>query len=114
MQPFRRDRQCAVALIGLVLAPGLLLIEPAPLAHALTFTVNSTTDPPDALPGDGVCATDPLPGEGVRCTLRAAVMEADFLGGSHAITLSAGNYVLTIPPSGSNDASTGDLNLQAS
>src|SRR4051812_12649506 len=90
-----------------ILAP--LLLQPTP-ALALTFTVNSTVDEPDATSGDGVCASAPSG----ACTLRAAIMEANFLGGSHAITLPAGNYVLTRAPSGTNDASTGDLNVGAS
>ena len=38
-----------------------------------TFTVNSTADTPDATVGDGICATP----RG-RCTLRAAIQEADW------------------------------------
>lgn len=38
----------------------------------ITFNVNSTDDRVDANPGDGVCATS----NPVRCTLRAATMEA--------------------------------------
>jgi len=114
MRWFRRGRPGTVVLVGFALALGLLLVQPAPAAHALTFTVTTTTDAPDALPGDGVCATATLPSEGVRCTLRAAVMEANFLGGSHSITLPSGNYVLTIAPANPNDDATGDLNVQAS
>ena len=76
-----------LVVLGALLAP--LLLQPTP-ALALAFTVNSTIDEPDAIPGDGVCLSTP---SGV-CTLRAAVMEANFLGGSHSITLPC-NYVLT-------------------
>ena len=57
------------------LAPG------DPIAH--TFVVNSTADTPDAANGDGVCA-DSLG----RCTLRAAMTEADWLNGNDRITFS--------------------------
>src|SRR4051794_36970911 len=72
--------------IGLVWA--LLSLAYAPVTHAATFTVDSQTDAiggvtavVDDNPGDGICATAPLPGEGVRCTLRAAIMEANALPG---------------------------------
>jgi hypothetical protein len=45
-----------------------------------TFTVKSNADTPDALPGDGLCA-DALG----RCTLRAAISEADYLPGDDRI-----------------------------
>ncbi|MCY7416894.1 MAG: right-handed parallel beta-helix repeat-containing protein [Chloroflexi bacterium] len=46
----------------------------------LTFTVTSTADTADALRGDGVCADT----QG-RCTLRAAIGEADFLKGDDRV-----------------------------
>lgn len=45
-----------------------------------TFTVNSTADTPDAIPGNGVCND----GMGA-CTLRAAIMEANALAGADTI-----------------------------
>ncbi|HEY7024449.1 MAG TPA: putative Ig domain-containing protein, partial [Candidatus Limnocylindrales bacterium] len=50
-----------------------------PIVH--TFVVNSTADTPDAANGDGICA-DSLG----RCTLRAAMTEADWLNGNDRIT----------------------------
>ena len=81
-------------LLGLAvgLAWDLLGSGGVPAAHAATFTVESQTDAVDANPGDGVCATAPLPSESVRCTLRAAVMEANALAGPDIISLSAGTY----------------------
>jgi CSLREA domain-containing protein len=60
---------------------------------AYSFTVNSTADSHDADPGDGVCAD----GQG-RCTLRAAVEEADAdpAGSTISISLPAGTYDLTL------------------
>jgi CSLREA domain-containing protein len=81
-------------------------------AHAAgpTFTVNSPSDVVDANPGNGICDT----GGGV-CTLRAAVMEANHTAGGD-VTIRFGltgsvTYLLTIPPSGSDDETTGDLNI---
>ncbi len=60
----------------------LLLAALALQAHAaVVLTVNSTGDAPDAALGDGVCAT--ATGE---CTLRAAIQEANALGGLDTIT----------------------------
>ncbi|WP_051871201.1 CSLREA domain-containing protein [Chloroflexus sp. MS-G] len=59
---------------------------PVPTVMAATFTVNTTNDTADANPGDGVCADS-----AGRCSLRAAVMEANALGGGpHTIVLQAG------------------------
>ncbi len=63
----------AFVVLGL-LALAALLTGPAPLAHAATFTVNSTGNGADSDPGDGVCET--ASGNGV-CTLRAAIQEAN-------------------------------------
>jgi uncharacterized repeat protein (TIGR01451 family) len=62
-----------------------------PEAHAATFDVNDTGDVGDANPGDGVCDD----GSG-KCTLRAAIEEANALAGSDTINLHApGPYNLT-------------------
>lgn len=91
-------------LLGLVGAVALLLFVGA--ADAATLTVNSTTDVVDINPGNGVCADATG-----ACTLRAAVMEANALGGADTITLPAGTYTLTIPGTGENAAVTGDLDI---
>ncbi len=72
-------------------------------AVAATFTVNTTADTPDARPGDGVCADS-----SGNCSLRAAIMEANALGGSHTIVLQSGQtYTL------SRDTAAGDENNAA-
>ena len=102
----------------LALAAGLL-IEPSSGGIALAaspFTVDSTTDAIDDNIGDGVCAT--MTG---TCTLRAAIQEANALGGGttapqQAINVPAGTYLLTIanPPNQVEDnAATGDLDIKA-
>jgi CSLREA domain-containing protein len=93
----------AVALM-LALAPG------AGPAHGATFTVDSTADAPDANPGDGKCAAALPP----KCTLRAAIMEANALAGTDTITVPSGTYPLTIAGQGEDDAATGDLDVKAS
>ena len=61
-------------------------------ASATTFTVTSTVDAPDAIPGDGICDD----GTG-NCTLRAAINESDFSGGANVINVPAGTFILTGP-----------------
>jgi CSLREA domain-containing protein len=78
------------------LAGGLLIIGTAPaMASSLSLTVTSTTDTPDANPGDGICgdATG-------QCTLRAAIQEADAqpAGTVTNVTVPAGTYALSLGP----------------
>ena len=83
-------------------------------ARGDTFTVNSTDDGEvDALPGNGICET--IPGNG-KCTLRAAVMEANASPGPDTISLQAGAvYFLTRPnpigPAEDIVGAGGDLDL---
>ncbi len=78
--------------LGFVVAV-FLFNAPKSAAMVSGFTVNSTTDAPDAVPGDGVCDD----GAG-NCTLRAAITESNFTGGANVITVPAGTYALTIGP----------------
>lgn len=81
-------------------------------ALAVTFTVDSTVDLPDATVGDGVCAA-----AGGACTLRAAVQEANARRadlntlGPDTVALPAGVYDLTIPPNPADEEATGDLDV---
>ena len=93
-------------LVYLIIVCGLLLstLTPVPVAAA-TFLVNSTADLPDADQGDGLC----LASNG-QCTLRAAIMQANFTTGLDTIILPAGVYQLTRP--GDDDmAVLGDLDI---
>jgi hypothetical protein len=74
-------------------------------ALAASFTVNDTSDVVDINPGDGRCRT-----AAGTCTLRAAVMETNALGGADTVTLPAGTYTLSIIGA-ARDASAGDLNI---
>jgi CSLREA domain-containing protein len=73
---------------------------------AFVYTVNTTADTVDANPGDNVCADSTA-----KCSLRAAVMEADVDTGLVRIILPAGTYALGLVAATPDDASTGDLNL---
>ena len=87
----------------------VFLLVLAGTSRAATFSVNSTADAVDANPGNGVCAT-----AGGVCTLRAAIQEANILGGGpHTINVPAGTYTLTIAGTGENSAARGDLDINA-
>lgn len=83
----------------LVLLPSVLTLTPrtglfsAMAMSSRTFTVNSTVDASDVIPGDGVCATS-----AGQCTLRAAIQEANAQPSGSAITIMvpSGSYGLTL------------------
>lgn len=100
---------------GLLLVPALAL---SPLLAAPSTTqaqtpieiaVNSTLDQPDAELADDICDADP--GTAVRCTLRAAIMQANVTPGEHTIRLQPVLYRLTIQGANEDQALTGDLDL---
>ncbi|MDZ4813671.1 MAG: choice-of-anchor Q domain-containing protein [Pseudomonadota bacterium] len=78
--------------------------------HRFDLTLNSFSDLPDLNPGDGSCLA-----LGNVCTLRAALMEANAVGGRWFINLPAGIYQLN-QPIGNNigDAAGGDLDVAGS
>lgn len=75
-----------VGLVALVLTAGIVVASPA---RAAVQAVDSTADAPDAVPGDGACATG-----GGDCTLRAAIEEANATPGGDAVVLPSGTYTL--------------------
>lgn len=92
----------------LLLALGLMLgVHETRAAAKLTFSVDSFADEVDAKPGNGVCKSKPSK----VCTLRAAIMENNALGGGNKINLPAGTYTLTILGSGEDASATGDLDV---
>ncbi|MCX6031797.1 MAG: CSLREA domain-containing protein, partial [Chloroflexi bacterium] len=96
-------------LLGAALLAGLMFgLAPLRVAHAATFTVNTTADTTDANPGDGVCADS-----GGACSLRAAIREANSLTGADTITLPAGTYTLTRAGASENLNATGDLDIRS-
>lgn len=83
-----------------------LLLFSLPRAEAVTFSVNTTNDTPDANPGDGVCQD-----ASGNCSLRAAVQEANALAGADQINIPIGTYLLTRNGAGEDACSTGDLDV---
>ena len=78
-------------------------------AQARDFTVDSidsSIDTVDVTPGDGTCADATN-----KCTLRAAIQEANAWAGADTITLSAGVFQLSIAGTGDETAATGDLDI---
>jgi CSLREA domain-containing protein len=99
--------------IGMVLLAiiGYYAVVPQSAATVAPFAVNSTADATDASPGDGICDD----GTG-HCTLRAAIVESDFSGGSTVINVPAGTYTLTGPADDEFNGAgatldTGDLDI---
>ena len=74
--------------------------------YAQSFTVDSTIDAVDSLPGDGFCSTT-----AAECTLRAAIQEANALAGPTEIVLGAGTHTLSIPGDDEDASATGDLDV---
>ena len=74
-------RYARFVFLGLVTLAAMVL-APVPGGSAATLTVNSTGDASDLTAGNGVCET--ATGNGV-CTLRAAIEEANALGGADTI-----------------------------
>lgn len=70
-----------------VLSLALSLFFSAALSAA-TFTVNDLGDAPDAVPGNGACAT-----AGAVCTLRAAIQEANALAGPDVVQFSVAGTI---------------------
>ena len=101
----------AAAFVGFVFLLGVV----SPARAIEVMTVETTTDAVDATPGDGKCEST----EQGECTLRAAVMEAEVVGGGE-IVVPAGTYKLTIPGgteanpifvADQPDAAKGDLDI---
>lgn len=76
-------------LLRTAFAASLALLVTA-AAHAAVFVVNTTLDGADGVPGDGACDFSPVPPPSGLCSLRAAVEEANALGGAHEIRFAVG------------------------
>ena len=75
-------------------------------ASAATFNVNTTNDTVDANTGNNVCAD-----ANGKCSLRAAVMQANNTAGSDKINLPAGTYKLSLVGANEDLSATGDLDV---
>jgi hypothetical protein len=85
--------------------PAILTVTPA--GPGVNFNVNTIDDRLDDDTGDGVCHTSVN-----TCSLRAAIMQANHLTVPLTrINVPAGIYTLTRPPTGTDDESSGNLNL---
>ena len=82
-------------------------------AGAATFTVNEIgIDLGDIDPGNGECAWATFPDPDHRCTLRAAVMEANALPGSDVIVVPFGAHIVLSHAGRNEDAAAlGDLDI---
>lgn len=79
------------SLVVAVLLSGLLpAASRAAAIPNLTYTVNTTLETDDSNPGNGVCID-----AGGKCSLRAALMEANAHAGADTITLPSGTYSQT-------------------
>ena len=102
--PQRRRRCPSTAFLAALCASATTLP-----AAAATFQVNATVDAVDVSPGNGVCAT-----AAAKCTLRAAIQEANALPGLDTVKVPAGVYRLTLLGKGEALGATGDLNIRRS
>ncbi|MGI8854995.1 MAG: choice-of-anchor Q domain-containing protein [Thermomicrobiales bacterium] len=80
-------------LMGVFIIGALIAVGPVQNVHAATFIVNNSGDGHDFTPGNGVCET--AFGNGI-CSLRAAIEEANALGGADTITVPAMTITLTL------------------
>jgi CSLREA domain-containing protein len=91
-------------LLALTMAASLVAVTQVQPVKAASFIVNSTADSVDANLNDNICAD----GTG-QCTLRAAIMQANFTAGDDTISLPATTFTLT--GNGDDTAVTGDLDI---
>src|SRR5690606_42143415 len=68
-------------------------------AFAGTYIVNSESDAPDAVPGDGICDILP-PGDPTPpvCTLRAAIAQANAQPDASTVYIPAGFHIVLLGP----------------
>lgn len=97
----------AAAAFGPLCAPGTAA---AADSQTTLFTVNSTADERDVDLVDDQCDSDPT--VGVRCTLRAAVMQGNVTAGKIKIEVPIGTYRLTVAGTGEEHGARGDLDLR--
>lgn len=83
--------------------------EPLWAQNSNLFIVNSTDDRIDVAPGDGICDADA--GGATTCTVRAAIMEANVLGGRQTIILPPERYDLTLTGANEDQSLRGDLDI---
>lgn len=84
------------------------LVSPA---HAATFTANSTDEGADQGTANGICDTGLLifPTLEPRCTLRAAIQQANATSGEDTVTFAVISVTLSVAGSSEDAAATGGL-----
>jgi CSLREA domain-containing protein len=99
-----------IGLVGAVAGSGGAQAQTFFLNAGYTFNVNSNADETDMTSGDGNCLTATG-----ACTLRAAIQEANALGGAAIYTINLPQNVYTLRITGSNEdySMTGDLDIRA-
>lgn len=102
-----RFKQSSLLVVGLCCALAFFMLSTAHVAHAASFTVNTTADSDDAVQGDGICADS-----AGFCSLRAAISEANTLAGADTITIPAGVYTLSLAGVDEEFNATGDLDIR--
>ncbi len=106
MYRYLTSKEETMKLKHLLIVSGLLLLSIQ--SQAAVFIVDRFEDGPDEFAGNGVCAAANF--VGARCTLRAAIMEANALAGADSILVPFGTYELT--QIGEDDlGSDGDLDI---
>jgi hypothetical protein len=85
-------RRLALAALAALPVVSQWSIVPPVLGAPTQFFVDSVGDETDATPGDGICST-----AGGSCTIRAAVVEANALGGGIDVNVPAGTYGIAAP-----------------
>lgn len=99
------SRRFALAL-GMAIACSGVSVATSP-ARAATFRPDTLDDAVDAKPGDGRCAT-----AAGKCSLRAAVQEANASTEADTIELSQGTYSITVTGPDESLAASGDFDLR--
>jgi CSLREA domain-containing protein len=103
-----KTKNCYQPILTVVVLTALAAMDVI-AANNFNFTVNSFDDTVDVNLGDGICAD-----ASGKCTLRAAIMEANALPADDTIiiTIPAGTYILTRPGADEDAAATGDLDIK--
>ncbi|MCX6032064.1 MAG: LamG domain-containing protein [Chloroflexi bacterium] len=105
-RPSKPTNLLHLLLVAALLAGLMFSLAPLRVAHAATFIVNTAADTTDVNPGNGICADS-----SGKCSLRAAISEANALAGDDTITLPAGTYTLTLAGASEDANATGDLDF---
>ncbi len=102
-----RSNKKTVKLKKLVLLAALVASLASPIsAFAFVYTVDDSADSVDADVSDGICAD-----ANGKCTLRAAVQQANAWPGMDIIVIPAGTYTLTVGQSNEDQGAEGDLDI---